>query len=180
MRFWVRRTDPVNVMATGPAGRIVAGPAAFDRLEILVSTDTKDILDTVPTGSRLSVDDRAAAIDACLRCLQSCSTCADADLLEKDVDEMRRCIALCVDCADVCGVTARLLSRSGQSDELVLLHLLQACVRVCENCAEECARHAHHHRHCAICERHCRTCAEACRALLDGETLQALQRSAGA
>lgn len=138
-------------------------------------TDTKDILDTVPTRSRLSSDDRAVAIDACLRCLQSCITCADADLVEKDVDEMRRCIALCIDCADVCDVTARLLSRSAQSDELVLLHVLQACVRVCENCAEECARHAQHHRHCAICERHCRRCAQACHALLDSGIFEGLR-----
>lgn len=142
-------------------------------------TDTKDILDTVPTPSRLNGEDRAAAIDACLRCLQSCTTCADADLVEKEIDEMRRCIALCIDCADVCDVTVRLLSRSAQSDELVLLRVLQACVRVCENCGDECARHAHHHPHCAICERHCRTCAQACQALLHGEPLQGLQKLSG-
>lgn len=143
-------------------------------------TDTKDILDTVPTDIRLSTNDLATAIDACLRCAQSCTTCADADLVEKDIDEMRACIALCIDCADVCEVTARLLSRPAHSDHLVLHPLLQACVRVCENCAEECARHAHHHRHCAICERDCRTCARACQALLDAETFQQLQKLAGA
>jgi hypothetical protein len=67
-------------------------------------TDIKDMLETVPTGIRFSTDDLAAAIDACLRCAQSCTTCANADLVEKQIDEMRTCIARCIDCADVCDV----------------------------------------------------------------------------
>jgi hypothetical protein len=143
-------------------------------------SDTKDILDTVPTDVRLNTDDVAAAIDACLRCFQSCTTCADADLVEEDIDEMRTCIALCINCADVCGVTARLLSRPAHSNQFVIHRLLQACVRVCEDCAAECARHAPHHRHCAICEKHCLACVRACQVLLDAETFEELQKLAGA
>lgn len=143
-------------------------------------TTTQEMLDTVPTGVPFGSDSVAAAIDACLRCTQTCTTCADADLVEEDVAEMRACIALCINCADVCAVTARLLSRPAQSEKYVIHRLLQACVRTCTSCAEECARHAHHHRHCAICETVCRACVRACQALLDAEAFAELQKLAGA
>jgi hypothetical protein len=143
-------------------------------------SDTQEILDTVPTGIPLDTADVAAAIDACLRCIQTCTTCANADLAEDDFDELRQCAALCVNCADVCAVTARLLSRPAYWDQFVVHRLLQACVRACKNSAEECARHAHHHRHCAICEKVCRACAQACVDLLDAETFEQLQNLAGA
>jgi uncharacterized membrane protein len=143
-------------------------------------TDTKEMLDTVPTVVPLDVEPIATAIDACLKCLQACISCADADLVEDDVEEMRTCIALCLNCADVCDVTARLLSRTAHWDQFIVHRLLQACVRVCTNCADECARHAHHHRHCAICEQVCRTCEQACEALLDAEAFDELQKLAGA
>jgi hypothetical protein len=129
-------------------------------------TDAKDMIDAVPGGVPLGADTVAAAIDACLRCLQSCTTCANADIAEDDVGEMRICIAQCLNCADVCVATARLLSRPAYSDPAVIHPLLQACVRTCTSCAEECARHAPHHVHCAICEKACRACVEACKALL--------------
>ena len=133
-------------------------------------SDTKQMIETVPTGVPRDAEEVAAAIDACLACLQACTTCADADLAEPDVDAMRVCIAECLNCADVCDATARLLSRPAHWDPAVIHPLLQACVRVCGACAEECARHAHHHRHCAICETVCRTCVDACRTLLAGAT----------
>ena len=143
-------------------------------------TDTKEILDAVPTGVPLSTGDVAAAIDACLRCVQTCTTCANADLAERDVDELSVCAARCITCADVCDVTARVLSRPAQSDQFIVHRLLQACVRACESSAEECARHAHHHRHCAICEKVCRACIQACTALLDTPTMHEAQDPAGA
>lgn len=142
-------------------------------------TDTNEMLDAVPTGVPLSAAEVAAAIDACRQCVQACTTCADADLVEKDIDELRECIALCLNCAEVCDVTARLLSRPAHWDQFVVDRLLQACVRVCTNSAEECARHAHHHRHCAICAKVCRKCVQACAALLDDETFEQLQKLAG-
>lgn len=130
-------------------------------------TVTREMLDVLPTGVGLGAAEVAAAIDACLSCVQSCSSCADADLAEKDVDELRRCIAVCLTCADVCDVTARLLSRPGQSDRFVVHRLLQACVHACTSSAEECDRHADHHPHCAVCAKVCRVCIQTCNALLD-------------
>ena len=130
-------------------------------------SDTKEMLKAVPTAVPFGAAAVADAIDACLRCLQTCTSCTDADLVEVDIGELRACIGLCLNCADVCGLTARLLSRPAHSDRFVTHRLLEACVRTCTNSAEECARHAHHHRHCALCENACRACAQACQALLD-------------
>ena len=142
-------------------------------------TDTREMLDASPATIALDVADLAAAIDACLNCVQACSACADADLSEADVNDMRRCIALDQTCADVCATTARTLSRPANWDRVVAHHLLRACVRACIECAEECAHHADHHRHCAICERACRACVRACNALLEAEAFEELQKLAG-
>ncbi len=142
-------------------------------------TDTREMLDASPTGAPLGVAEAAAAIDACLNCAQSCTSCADADLMEAEVAQMRGCIALCLDCADVCDLVARILSRPAQSDHVVVHRLLQACVRECTLCADECARHAEHHRHCAICAKACRACGVACRSLLDAEAFEQLENLAG-
>ncbi len=141
--------------------------------------NTREMLDASPTGVPLGVAEVAAAIDACLNCVQACTSCADSDLVEPDVAEMRACIALCLDCADVSGLVARILSRPAQSDHVVVHRMLRACVRACTLCAEECARHAEHHRHCAICAKVCRACEVACRALLDAEAFEQLEKLAG-
>lgn len=143
-------------------------------------TDTREMLDASPVSVDLGAAEVAAAIDACLNCVQACTACADADVVEEDVEEMRTCIALDQNCADVCAVTARALSRPAHSDRFVVHRLLQACSRLCEECAEECARHADHHRHCAICEKACRACARACNALLEAEAFEELEKLAGA
>jgi hypothetical protein len=141
---------------------------------------TQEMLEASPTGVPLDAKDVAAAIDACLSCLQSCTSCADADLAEEDLAELATCIALCLNCADVCDVTARLLSRPAHWQRFVIYRLLAACVRTCTESAEECHKHAHHHRHCAICEQVCRECIRACNAVLDDETFDELQNLAGA
>jgi hypothetical protein len=143
-------------------------------------TDTREILDASPSGVPLGVAEVATAIDACLNCVQACTSCADADLAEDDIHEMRTCIALCLNCADVCEVTARVLSRPAHWEHFVVHRLLQACVRTCTSSADECARHAEHHRHCAICEKACRVCLQTCSALLDAEAFEELQKLAGA
>jgi len=119
-------------------------------------THTREMLESSPTGVPLGISEVAAAIDACFDCEQACRSCAD-----------------------VCDVTARVLSAPGAWNEFVVHRLLQACVRVCTNCAEECARHAAHHRHCAICEQVCRVCIQACSRLLDAEAFAELQKLAG-
>jgi hypothetical protein len=143
-------------------------------------TDTREMLDASPPGVPLGVAEVGAAIDACLNCVQACTSCADSDLVEENVDELRTCIALDQNCADVCFVTSRVLSRPAHSDHFFVHRLLQACVRACTVCAEECARHAEHHRHCAICAKACRACVQACNALLDAEAFAELQKLAGA
>ena len=143
-------------------------------------TDTRAMLDGSPSPVQLGVAEVAAAIDACLNCFQACVSDADADLVEEDIDELRTCIALCLNCADVCDITARALSRSASWDLFVVHRLLQGCVRVCTTCADECARHADHHRHCAVCEKACRACIAACSAVLDAEAFRELQQPAGA
>ena len=101
-------------------------------------TDTRQMLDASPVAVQLGADEVAAAIDACLTCLQACISCANSDLAEPDVEEMRTCVAIDQNCADVCDVTARVLSRPAYSDDFVVHRLLQACVRLCTTCAEEC------------------------------------------
>ena len=142
-------------------------------------SDTREMLEASPTATPLGADQVADAIDACLACLQACTSCADEDLAEDEVEDMRLCIALDQNCADVCGVTARLLSRPAHWNPFVIHRVLQACVQDCADCAEECARHAAHHRHCAICERVFRACVQACNTLLDTETFEELQKLAG-
>jgi len=133
-------------------------------------TDTANMLDASPASVPLGVGALAAAIDACLNCVQACTSCADSDLLEDDVEEMRRCVALDQNCADVCDVGARVLSRLGQWDAVAVYHQLQACVRMCTSCADECDKHAAHHPHCAVCAGVCRACVAACTTLLDAES----------
>jgi len=143
-------------------------------------TYTKEMLEAAPARVPLSTADVAAAIDACLTCLQTCTSCANADLAEPEIDELRTCIALCLSCAEVCDVTARFLSRPAHWEPFIVHRLLQACVRSCADSAAECAKHANHHRHCAICEKACRECERACEVLLDDETFEELQKLVGA
>ena len=140
---------------------------------------TRQMLDAGRSSGVFDLDDLAAAIDACGECVQSCTSCAGADVVEEDVAELRRCIGLCLDCADVCAATARVLSRQGRYDTLMVQRLLQACVRACASSAEECSRHAAHHRHCAVCAEVCTACEQACRKLLEAEALEELQALAG-
>ena len=143
-------------------------------------TDTREMLGASPASVELGISEVAAAIDTCLNCVQACTTCADANLVEDDVDELRTCTALCLTCADVCEVTARVLSRPARLERIVAHRLLQACVRTCTTSADECARHAAHHRHCAICEKACRACLEACTALITAAALTEAEKADGA
>lgn len=137
-------------------------------------TFARELLDASPVDVAQEVAEVAAAIDASLSCAQACTACADADLAEDDLAELRNCIALNQECADVCIVTARVLSRPAHCDHFTLDRLLQACSRICRLCAEECHRHLHH-RHCAICEQACLACVQACSALLTAEALEQLE-----
>ena len=144
----------------------------------MTATYTLQMLDASPADVPVEASELAAAIDACLTCVQACSGCADSDLIEEDVVTLRACIALDLLCADICDATARVLSRPRQWDLVTVHDLLVACVRSCTTCAEECDRHAKHHPHCAICAEACRACIRACTVLLESETLHAHGMSA--
>ena len=139
----------------------------------MTDTYSLQMLDAFLAAVPVGAGELAAAIDACLTCVQACTACADSDLIEPDVATLRACVAINVVRADICDATARVLSRPGQWDLLTVRDQLVTCVRSCTACAEECDRHAEHHRHCAICAEVCRACLRACTALLAGEAFPA-------
>ena len=108
------------------------------------------------------------ALDAISDCIQACIADTDADLGEKDLEDMVKCIRLCLDCTSVCEATLGLLSRPASYDSNVVRPLLESCVAICKTCGDECERHAHDHEHCRICAEACRRCESACRKLLGG------------
>jgi hypothetical protein len=118
---------------------------------------------------RPTIQDRdvlVSCLDACLDCLASCTSCADADLAEDDVREMAHCIHLCLDCADACAATGRIVARQTAPDLRLVRAMVEACAVACLACAEECDRHAAHHEHCRVCAEVCRRCKQACDDLL--------------
>jgi hypothetical protein len=131
------------------------------------ATRSKEVLEAHPWPAQLDREVLAQCIDECLACAFSCTACADADLAEDDVAEMRRCIRLCLDCADVCDATGPVLARQTEYVAATAKAQVTSCRELCSLCAEECERHADHHEHCRICGEECRRCEAACSAVLD-------------
>ena len=131
------------------------------------STLSKEMLETHPWPAQIDRDVLARCIDECLACQQSCTACADADLAEDEVTDLRRCIRLCLDCADICDATGRLLGRQTEYVAETARAQVASCWELCALCAVECERHAEHHEHCRICGEVCRRCEAACSAVLD-------------
>jgi hypothetical protein len=104
----------------------------------------------------------ARCIEECFACAMTCTSCADACLAEKDLQELARCIRLNLDCADVCDATGRMVTRQTSPEPRLTLSMLDACALACRLCAEECERHAGHHEHCRVCAEACRRCEQAC------------------
>ncbi|WP_101790663.1 four-helix bundle copper-binding protein [Nonomuraea indica] len=125
----------------------------------MLSTYPKDLGDI--DQSRL-----ATCIEECLRCAQACTACADACLSEDMVAELTKCIRTDLDCADICGTTARVLSRHTGYDANLTRAVLEACAQACKACGDECERHSKQHEHCAVCAQACRDCERACRELI--------------
>jgi hypothetical protein len=119
-----------------------------------------------PQPTRLDRDLLLRCIDDCFECAAVCTSCADACLGEKDVQELVRCIRLCLDCADLCDAVGRLVTRQTEADLGVVRAAIEACALACRSCAEECDRHAAHHEHCRICAEVCRRCEKACDGLV--------------
>jgi hypothetical protein len=127
----------------------------------------RDILATHPRPSSLDRDLLVRCIGDCIDCATTCTSDADADLAERDVQGQLRCIRLCLDCADVCDATGRILLRQTEPDVGVLRAAIKACVVACRACGDECEKHAPHHEHCRICGEVCRRCEQSCRDLLE-------------
>jgi len=112
-----------------------------------------------------------AAIEACIPagndCAQSCTSCAEACVAEKDPAMLLYCIRLDLDCADLCAATGRIVSRMTKPNRALTEAALEACIVACGACADECREHAEMHAHCRICAEACDACAEACQSLLD-------------
>jgi len=126
----------------------------------------REIIQTHPQPTSLDLEVLIRCIDECSDCAASCTSCADADLAEPDVQDLVRCIRLCVDCSDICTTTGRIATRQTAADAGVLRASVEACATACRVCGDECERHAAHHEHCRLCAESCRRCEEACRALL--------------
>ncbi|GAB7044677.1 MULTISPECIES: four-helix bundle copper-binding protein [Catenuloplanes] len=131
-----------------------------------MTTSTMPMLETYPKGMSLDRAVLAAAIDALIDCAAACTACADACLSEDTVAELTKCVRTNLDCADICGVTARVLSRHTGYDANISRALLEACATACAACADECGGHAGMHEHCRVCADACRACERACRDLL--------------
>jgi hypothetical protein len=131
------------------------------------ATVSKEMLEAHPWPAQIDRDVLVRCIDECSACETSCTACADANLAEGDVADMRKCIRLCLDCADVCDATGCLLTRQTEYVAAIARAQVSSCRELCAACAEECERHAQHHEHCRICAEECRRCEDACSAVLD-------------
>src|SRR5438093_9591052 len=100
----------------------------------------RDMLEAHPRSTALDRDLLLRCIDECVDCAATCTSCADADLGEADVQELVRCVRLCLDCADVCGATGRILIRQTEPDLSVLRAAIEACTVACRACADECEK----------------------------------------
>jgi hypothetical protein len=131
-----------------------------------MTSTTLRMLETYPQSINLDRQNLAATIDALIACSEACTACADACLSEGMVAELTKCIRTNMDCADMCGTTARVLSRHTGYDANITRTLLEACIMACKSCGDECASHADMHEHCRICAEACRACEHACHELL--------------
>jgi hypothetical protein len=131
-----------------------------------MTTTTMPMLDSYPQTINLDRRLLAATIDSLIACSEACTACADACLSEGMVADLTKCIRTNLDCADICGTTARVLSRHTGYDANLSRALLNACAMACTSCGDECASHAEMHEHCRICAEACRACEQACHELL--------------
>ena len=89
----------------------------------------REMLEAHPAPTIGDLDALVRCIEACGDCAVVCTSCADADLGEGEVQEMVRCIRRCLDCADVCDATARIVARQTAPDVSVVRAALEAAWR---------------------------------------------------
>ncbi len=127
-----------------------------------MTTMTMPMMETYPKDINFDRRMLATTVDALIDCSEACTACADACLSEDDMLlELAKCIRTNLDCADICGTTARVLSRHTGYDANISHSLLQACAMACKSCADECERHTDM-EHCRLCAEACRRCEQAC------------------
>ncbi|WP_156757814.1 four-helix bundle copper-binding protein [Actinokineospora pegani] len=131
-----------------------------------MTTTTKPMIEAYPAEITLDRTKLAATVNALIACSEACTSCADACLSESSVAELTKCVRTNMDCADICGTTARVLSRHTAYDANISRSLLEACAVACRSCGDECAVHAGMHDHCRVCAEACRACEQACRDLV--------------
>ena len=124
------------------------------------ATDVAELLVIYLKPSEVHRETLARCIAECFDCARSCTACADADLAEEHLSEMRKRICLRLDCADVCDATGRAASRQTEY-EPETSRAQSRLPAVMSACAEECERHSQHHEHCRICAEACRRREEA-------------------
>ncbi len=110
---------------------------------------TADLLADHPERASFDHHELSRAIEACQAAATASIVCADACLAGEDAADMRRCIQLDLDCADICGATARVLSRPTPAGE-VWRRLVETCARACQESASDCEGHTAH-KHCQQC-----------------------------
>jgi hypothetical protein len=126
----------------------------------------REMIKTHPRPTSLDRDALLRCIDECFDCSATCTSCADACLGEKNVQDLVRCIRFNLDCADACDAAGRILTRQTAANVDILRATIEACATACRACGEECERHAAHHDHCRICAEACRRCEQACAELV--------------
>jgi hypothetical protein len=126
----------------------------------------RDVIQAHPQPTSLEREALLRCVTECFDCSAACTSCADANLAEPDLQELVHCTRLCLDCSDVCVATGRLVTRQTTPDFEVLRAAIETCATSCRVAGKECERHATHHEHCRFCAESCRRCEEACNALL--------------
>ena len=130
-------------------------------------TLTADMMRSYPADMTIDRVLLAHTVDMLIECSEACTSCADSCLSEDAIEELRKCIRTNMDCADICGTTARVLSRHTGYDANISMMMLEACVQACRACADECEIHSGMHDHCRMCAEACRKCERACLDLLE-------------
>lgn len=99
-----------------------------------------------------------ACLDNCQDCERVCLSTIHHCLEQGGKHAEPNHIGLMIDCADICGTSARFMSRSSH----LHVRVCGICADVCEACADDCERLGDDAmmRECAEI---CRRCAESCR-----------------
>jgi hypothetical protein len=130
-------------------------------------TDVAAILNAHPRPSPgLDMDALVIAVQECLNCPQSCTSCADACIADPSAAHLGRSIGAALNCADMATAAVRVLSRPTAYDRAVTEAVLRALIEACREGYEEHRKHASDNEACVICAEACRKCGQACRQLL--------------